>query len=501
MLSFSKLELKSSVLLFLVCLIISLPYFIYNPKQALMSVLVLLIVALVSRIAFFIVSVYSVLINAFFLHLVPTWGSHSLDSRIQAAFESPGYEQSEYFSTYFSFVDISLISIYFLLALIMAYLVVKRFYVKLTLRLLGLVVLIPVVGISLMVFPAVETLRNFQLAHLPLTVYSTYDRLKIINKRTAYLKGLVRTKRVCDNPYDKVIFIQGESVNKNHMSIYGYERKTTPFLDGIKPFVFNAIAATNQTRFSIPIELTRARVNDFEQYYQSESLVSTLSDCGYTTYWISNQGKKGEFDTTITSIANEADHSFFLNDLDYTTAGLDYSVIQKLQSIDTKAPKKQAFFIHLLGSHVSYSERYPADKALLKGDDVISHYDNSVYYTDYILSAINAKFQDNNNSLFVYLSDHGEVVHEAEYGHGYIPSYKEEFEVPFVIWTDEKAIVSKVFNHAQGKPINTESILNIMEHILGINDNLDISFSQKVISVIPDKVVDYSALQYYQDVK
>ena len=491
---FNKTDIKQLVILFFASLIVSFPYFFYSPRQALMAVLVLMIFAWVSKFIYFVVSIYSLLLNTFFLHLVTKWGANSLVSRIQVSFESATYERWEYFKTFFSTVDILLMLVYVLVSLFIIFYILKNNTISTFVRKIMLLVSILLVVISLLIFPTIQTLKNFQLVHLPLSVYSTYNDLKIINKRVEFLKTIDKTKINCPNPFDKIIVIQGESVNKDHMSLYGYERKTTPFFDTIKPYKFEAISPTNQTRLSIPIQLTEASVNNFQKFYQSKSIISLLAACGYKTYWISNQGKTGEYETTITSIANEAEHAFFLNDLDYTTAGLDENILKKLDTIDTNGPDKQAFFIHLLGSHISYSERYSSNRVFSNEEDIITQYDNSIYYTDYIISEIYKRF-DNNHSLYFYLSDHGEVVEAEKQGHGYSPSFKEEYEIPFVIWSKDHSKISELHESAQGKTINAESLSTIIEYLVGIDDSLDITYSNKVISVQPDNILDYSQLQ------
>ncbi len=492
----NKSDIKQIVLLFVASLIVSLPYFLYSPKQGLMAVLVLMILAMLHKTIFLIASIYSLFINSFFMHLVTTWGRNSLVSRIQASYESATYERWEYFKTYIGITDILMTLGYVIIALFVIYMVVKKLHLSSFARKVSLLVSILAIGASLLIFPTLETLKNFQLVHFPLTVYKTYNNLSVINERATFLQTVKNTKVSCPNNFDKIIFIQGESANKHHLSVYGYERKTTPFFDSIKPYTFDAIAPVNQTRFAIAIELTDATVENFDVFYKTKSIVSLLASCGYTTHWISNQGKTGEFDTNITSIAKEAEHTYFLNDLDYTTAGLDGNILKTLDSIDTKKPVKQAFFIHLLGSHFSYADRYPEDKAYIQGDDVVTHYDNSIHYTDWIISEIYKRFP-NDHSLYIYLSDHSEVVQKG--GHGYSPSFKNEYEIPLVMWSKQKKRLSQLFETTKGKLINTESLNHIIEYLTGMKDKLDVSYSSKVLSVTPENIVDYSTLPRYEE--
>jgi glucan phosphoethanolaminetransferase (alkaline phosphatase superfamily) len=65
-------------------------------------------------------------------------------------------------------------------------------------------------------------------------------------------------------------------------------------------------------------------------------------------------------------------------------------------------------------------------------------YDNSILYTDYILSSIIAKLGTSNAILF-FTSDHGESLGEnGMYGHGGSTNLIEQTNVPFFVWTSDK---------------------------------------------------------------
>jgi len=284
------------------------------------------------------------------------------------------------------------------------------------------------------------------------------------------------------------------------MSLYGYDKKTTPFLDSVLVYSFNAISPTNQTRFSIPIELTDATVQDFDKFNHSQSIITSLKDCGYETYWITNQGKTGTHDTSVTSMAKEADNPYFLNELNYEKAGYDGKILPLLESIDTHGKKKQAFFFHLIGSHASYSSRYPVNKALFStvGLDEkgcrTAQYDNTIYYTDYIISQIYKRF-NNERALYIYLSDHSEVVDKNKrFGHGFSPSYQDEYKIPLVIWSKKREKLEKLYKNNKGKIINTESFKQLVEYMIGKTSHSNLSYSEEVLSISPKNIVRYSEL-------
>jgi len=99
--------------------------------------------------------------------------------------------------------------------------------------------------------------------------------------------------------------------------------------------------------------------------------------------------------------------------------------------------------------------------------------------------------------LFVYVADHGEVVIG---GHGYSPSYKDEYEVPLVVWGANQDRIDKLFVASQNKIINTESFNHIIKYLTGIENDQNASYSSKVISLLPGNVVDYKDLPLYDSV-
>ena len=68
------------------------------------------------------------------------------------------------------------------------------------------------------------------------------------------------------------------------------------------------------------------------------------------------------------------------------------------------APGKQMIFLNLSGSHVRYGDRYPARQEVFQGADeagkLVAAYDNSIHYTDYVLSQVIAALKLRGESSF-----------------------------------------------------------------------------------------------------
>lgn len=74
------------------------------------------------------------------------------------------------------------------------------------------------------------------------------------------------------------------------------------------------IAASGSTQKSLGLTLNR--VVDNKPQYQ-DNFVTLANRAGFQTWWFSNQGQIGEYDTAIASIAKRADEAHFLKNGDF----------------------------------------------------------------------------------------------------------------------------------------------------------------------------------------
>ncbi len=151
-----------------------------------------------------------------------------------------------------------------------------------------------------------------------------------------------------------VVLVIGESLNKHHMSLYGYGRNTNPKLSTIDSLLIfkNVITSATQTRESIIRILSQATVDNEQQYITKGSVFTLAEDMGYITYWISNQMMYGISDTETSVLAKDCNKQWFLN-TDWNTNSLDEKVIPVFNKILKEPERKKFIIIHLLGNHFS----------------------------------------------------------------------------------------------------------------------------------------------------
>lgn len=247
------------------------------------------------------------------------------------------------------------------------------------------------------------------------------------------------------------ILVVGESLSKRHLSSYGYQRDTTPFINTSEPIQFeNAYSSHTHTMETLSLALTQSNQYNELDYFQSASLISLFNQAGFQTAWISNQISAGVWDNLVSALAQESEYVRFINSnvgkSDHTRK-LDDALVNELAEYLQQADlsRNQFIVLHMMGSHIRYCDR-TKDKAiplehlpfyvyLDKQDDC---YDQSVIFTDRILQDIHTLASSYKAfTSLTYLSDHGEDVF-SHLGHDANKFNEYMAEIPFVIWPSDK---------------------------------------------------------------
>lgn len=217
-----------------------------------------------------------------------------------------------------------------------------------------------------------------------------------------------------------VIMVIGESASRNYMKAYtpSFPYDDTPWLgqrkSGNNNFIVfdNAYSSWVQTVPSLQRALTEQSQYNDKEFYDSLSVLDVAKKAGYDTYWFSNQGRYGEYDSAVTLIAKTADHAKWTDDSYVFTERVDSSLLNFLPQVD--ANKNNFIVLHLMGSHIYYNNRYPAEFAKWTekdGNSTVTSYADSIFYTDYMLGQIYDYAKKNLHlQAMIYYSDHGEDV-------------------------------------------------------------------------------------------
>lgn len=288
-------------------------------------------------------------------------------------------------------------------------------------------------------------------------------------------------------PSARVIFVLGESVRPDHLSLYGYARQTTPFLDSIKSetIVFkDAVATANWTVGAIPSIIYHGPED------KKASLVQTMKEAGYATAWFSNEPHY--------YFGEEADQST------YAESGLslkyryDTALLPYFHGFMKQNGKNQFIVLHTFGSHISYDSRYgqkakkftptlsdigvidplPKDKTA-----TINSYDNTIVELDMFLQEVVKSVQnDEVPTVVLYLSDHGEDLFDDErnrFMHALSNPTPYGLKVPLFVWAN-KAYTSENEKLWEGlksnidKPINHNNIMPTLLSLAKVTTSMEL---------------------------
>lgn len=296
-----------------------------------------------------------------------------------------------------------------------------------------------------------------------------------------------------ENRAARVVVVIGESASRDHLSLYGYPLPTTPRLDTISEglYVFtDAIASSTSTAENLPRLLTFMTDRPGEgEWYEYPTLLQLFKTLGYHTYWLSNQEKTGEWSNLSGILSSDADVVKYLgseNSEDNYQYKYDDVILPEFSRTFNSSDSLQLSFLHLMGSHFQYDHRYPSQRAKFTSDDVlakmpkkwlnkekaqiIANYDNTILFTDSILSKIIEEIRNFPKSgIVLYVSDHGENVYDDRDYRGRDPKF---VKVPFLVFTnkayrDQNPDVTENLERSRNLAFSTSELPQLLLHLTG----------------------------------
>ncbi len=330
-------------------------------------------------------------------------------------------------------------------------------------------------------------------------IRSEMNNMKRYKEDTKNFKFDSKKTDASDTSRHIYILILGEASRYDHWAINGYPRNTSPEIEKLKNFVsfHNVASGGTMTIFSVPQLITRAEAGTYDRHKKEKSILGAFKEAGYYSAWISNQSHYG-LTGNIGMHFNDGDTAMYCghgeNEANFTGT-YDDAVIPSVKQVISSHPKKDIFLIiHLIGSHWRYVLRYPPDfqKFTPTSDrnhslmtrppknEIINEYDNSILYTDHVLSEIAGIIKSSGASgSFLFVSDHGENLNDNNddlYFHSYHPNLVTA-KVPLFIWTDDEYAkkypgkLENLQNNSNKKVSSSESVFYTMINIGNLSIN------------------------------
>ena len=264
-----------------------------------------------------------------------------------------------------------------------------------------------------------------------------------------------------------LVIALGETARSSNFSLNGYARNTNPGLQQLDVLSYRQVTSCGtSTAASLPCMFSHLGREGYEaRTAEHENLLDVLQRAGYQVMWIDNQsGCKGLCDR-IPSVRTS---QLSLNTPECTQGEcmdavllpvLKEQLVHRQETATT--PRRDhagtVVVLHLMGSHgPAYFKRsraphkpfQPECTSTVLSDcsnqAIVNAYDNSLVYTDHILSSLIQWLKQQaarGPTGLIYISDHGESLGENNlYLHGmpYAIAPKVQTHVPLITWWSDQ---------------------------------------------------------------
>ena len=299
-----------------------------------------------------------------------------------------------------------------------------------------------------------------------------------------------------------VIVVIGESYIREHAALYGYPLPTTPFLSQEQKagrlFVFkDMVSPYNQTTRSIRNLLSCNSLGDGEDWSSAPPFTAVYKKNGYHVAMYDNQKNFDMGFVFAYSLNTYLYHPRMMEACYHETNDKTFEYDGELvASYQPRQEAKKLVMFHLLGQHVSFQHRYPEAFERFNEDSLafrqeswltedmreeIAHYDNAALYNDYVMQQIIGLY-DEENTVVVFLSDHGEEVYDYrdnlgrnDWSIGNDPKQviRWQYMVPFLVWCSDQyearhpETVSQL-SQAVNRPAMLDNVCQLLFHLSGI---------------------------------
>ena len=345
---------------------------------------------------------------------------------------------------------------------------------------------------------------------LAFSVYANKLTAKQVDKLIAGIKDV--TVDTCTFRSQHIVFVIGESYNKHHSQLYGYNHETTPRQVALHkkgnliPFT-DVIAPFNLTSFVFKNIFSVHAVGDKGDWCDDPLFPELFRRAGYRVAFITNQflpqAKEAVYDFSggfflNNPILSKAQFDVRNTKLYKFDAGVirDYDQIVK-KDIEQNPDVPRLTILHLKGQHTNYHDRFPKDRKHFNEKDykkdwpemskrcrmLLADYDNATLYNDSIMSEVIKRFEDE-DAIVVYMSDHGEEAFGDGmeiFGRNHSATIDfrlahEEYEIPMWIWYSNEYAkkhpdIVKQVKEACHRPFMTDNISQVLLYLAGIKSN------------------------------
>jgi len=311
----------------------------------------------------------------------------------------------------------------------------------------------------------------------------------------------------CSYRVPNIVLVVGESYNKHHSQLYGYDKATTPRqaaleAEGSLVKYTDVVSTWNLTSFVFKHLFSLYAVGDSGEWCDQPLFPEVFRKAGYHVTFVTNQ-----FEPKAKDAVYDFSGGFFLNDPELSqrqfdshntkTHRFDDGVIKEYDALKDSTIKHNLVILHLMGSHLDYRARYPQKTNTVftpqmynrpelsdQQKQILAHYDNSLRYNDSIVAVVTQRFIDK-DAVVIYVPDHGEeIFDDSPYMYGRMHSAnidyrlaRNEMEIPFWIWGSPQYRENHPYGwlaiqNAKNRPLMIDALPHLLMYLGGISTPL-----------------------------
>ena len=311
----------------------------------------------------------------------------------------------------------------------------------------------------------------------------------------------------CSYRVPTIVLVIGESYNKHHSQLYGYNKATTPRqvaleAEGSLVKFTDVVSTWNLTSFVFKHMMSLYAVGDSGEWCDQPLFPEAFRKAGYHVTFVTNQ-----FEPKAKEAVYDFSGGFFLNDPELSqrqfdsrntkTHRFDDGVLKEYDALRDTTIEHNLVILHLMGSHVDYRARYPQKTNTVfkpemynrpelsdKQKQILAQYDNSLLYNDSIVAAITQRFMDQ-DAVIIYVPDHGEEIFDGSpYMYGRMHSAnidyrlaRNEMEIPFWIWgsplyRERHPYGWLAIQNAKNRPLMIDALPHLLMYLGGVSTPL-----------------------------
>lgn len=272
----------------------------------------------------------------------------------------------------------------------------------------------------------------------------TTERLRIQRSDQTFFKNWQPPPAPDSLP--NVLVIVVDALRSQNMSVYGYPRATTPFLDSLyrnnQLQRVDLAVSTCANSYCGILSIMGSR--NFKELGPSNFKIHDyLRSIGYRVNFLisgaheSWYGLREAYGWNIDAYYDYHSANRPIND--------DRSLLDNVNNLPLKGEKPEYFYVHLMSAHLAGDKFEFGDAAVFEpfpsetpNGSFINEYDHAIHQADQILKALFRKLSEKgylDSALVIITSDHGEEMgeHQGHQGHGW-SLYQEAIRIPMLIY-------------------------------------------------------------------